>query len=51
MTARDERVVWTVPGAAADPPDNVVSTFRAGFCLLILYFPNLAVIGKEGIGT
>ena len=23
MTARDERVVWTVPGAAADPCGNV----------------------------
>jgi len=28
MTARDERVVWTVPGAAADPHGGAAERIR-----------------------
>ncbi len=31
MTARNERVVWTVPGAASDPPDSAVNRFGSSF--------------------
>ena len=33
MTARDERVVWTVPGAAADPPGSAAEFFDLSFPL------------------
>lgn len=36
MTARDERLVWTVPGAASDPPGTPL--VRLG----TLFFPGLS---------
>jgi hypothetical protein len=31
MTTRDERVVWTVPGAASDPLDSAAERLRSPF--------------------
>jgi len=36
MTARDERVVWTVPGTAADPPGSAAGQERISPCVFVI---------------
>ena len=51
MTARDERVVWTVPGAAPDPSRRAASTLEAGQWCLISCYLDLKVTGQEDLET
>ncbi len=48
MTARDERVVWTVPGAASDPPDSAVNRFGSQFLPSLSSFVFARGEGDEG---
>jgi len=48
MTALDERVVWTVPGAASDPPGIVSPIFLRVECVLGIRFREWRINLRRG---